>query len=643
MATSIKNRPIISILLFFLFFNALPVMSVDHSKIDSLNHLFKTSTGLKKIDVLNKLSIAYDTISYIKSLDYANQALELTRKYKSKGDIAVSLDRVGVVQYILSNYDKSINYFLESLKIREEIGDKKAISRSYNNIGDVYLYLADYHKALKYFQKGLDIAKGIGYKDFIYKISNNLGIAYMKLANYDKALEYYKKTLDNCLETNDPKVMGPCLNNVGMVYFYLEDYHKALEYYLKSAKIAEKIRDKWSISNVSRNIGEAYMKLQDYNNSLLYLHKGLEIAREIDSRYLIKDCDVTLSELFYAKGDYKKAYEYQKLYSDIKDSIFSEEIGKNVAEMDVKFQTFRREKEIEILKNENEINILKIKKQRIQRDSLIIGSLFIILLIIILYNRYLLKKKTNKQLEIAIKKISKSEAELKESNATKDKFFTIISHDLKGPFSSLLGFSDILATEAEKYNKDTIVEFSKIINTSAHHLFDLVQNLLLWAGSQSGKLRNNPEKINLRELCVKNISILKNNAEEKNIALNQEIPEDQYVYVDRNIASTVIRNLVSNAIKFTNSGGTVTITSVQKDNLIEISIIDTGIGISEENRKKLFRIDTHYSTEGTSAEKGTGLGLITCKEFIEKSGGKIWIEGEQGNGSTFKFTLPISD
>ena len=642
MVTFIKNRPIIFILSSFLFFNVLPAMPID-PKIDDLNHLLETSTGLKKIDVLNELSTVYDTISYIKSLEYANQALELARKYKSKKDIAMSLYRVGRVQYFLSNYDKSINYYMESLNILEEIGDKKAISKLYNNIGGIYLHLADYDKALEYLQKGWNIAEKIGYKELMYKLSNNLGIAYMKLANYDKALEYYKRTLKNCIEVGNTKIMGPCLNNIGMVYWYLEDYHKALEYYLKSVKISEKIRDKWSISNVSRNIGEVYIKLHDYNNSFLYLNQGLKIAQEIDSKHLIKDCDVTLSELYYAKGDYKKAYEYHKLYSDIKDSIFSEEIGKNIAEMEVKFQTFRKEKEIEILKNENEINVLKLKKQNIQRNSLIIGSLFIILLIIILYNRYLLKKKTNKQLEIAIQKISKSEADLKESNATKDKFFTIISHDLKGPFSSLLGFSDILVTEAEKYDRDAIVEFSKIINASSHHLFDLVQNLLLWAGSQSGKLQNNPERVNLRELCIKNISVLKNSAEEKNIALNQEIPENQYVYVDRNIASTVIRNLISNAIKFTNSGGTVSITSVEKDNLIEISVIDTGIGISEENRKKLFRIDAHYSTDGTFAEKGTGLGLITCKEFIEKSGGEIWIEGEQGKGSTFKFTLPISN
>ena len=642
MATFIINRLIILTLSSFFFSNALPAIYLNTST-DSLYNLLETSTDLEKINILNELSIAYDTITYTKSLDYANQALELTRIYKSKEEVAMSLDRIGRIQLFLSNYDKSINCFIESLKIREKIGDKKNISISYNNIGAIYLQLGKNNKALDYLQKGWNLSEEFGYKDLMYKLSNNLGIAYMELANYDKALEYYKKTLNNWIETNDEKNRGTCLNNIGMVYWHLKDYNKSLEYYLEAVRMGEKAKDKWGISNASRNIGEVYIKLKDYNSSLLYLNKSLIIAKEINSKHLIKDCYDTLAELYFTEGNYKKAYEYHKRYSAVKDSIFSNEIGENIARMEVKFQTVKKEKEIEILKREKEINILKLKKQKFQKDLLIICSLFILLSIIILYSRLLLKKKTNKQLEVAIKKISKSEADLKESNAAKDMFFTIISHDLKGPFNSLLGFSDILVKEAEEYDRDEIVAFSKTINTSARHLLDLVENLLLWAGSQSGKIKNNPEKVNLKELCVNNISVLKNSAEKKNIVLFQKIPENYSVYVDRNMASTVIRNLISNAIKFTNSGGTVGITSVEKDNMIEISVTDTGLGISKENQEKLFRIDTHYSTKGTYDENGTGLGLITCKEFIEKSGGKIWIESEQGKGSTFKFTLPISN
>ena len=584
MATFITNRFFVIILLSFFFSNTLAVKHFD-TKIDSLNYLLETSADLEKIDILNELSTIYDTISYIKSLDYANRALELTKKIKSKEDIAISLNRVGRIQYFLSNYDKSINYFLESLKIREEIGNNKAVAQSYNNLGVIYLYLANFNKALEYLQKAWDASEGVEDEMFTIKLSNNLGIVYMNLANYDKALEYYQKTLNNSIETNNKKMEGTCLNNIGIVYWYLEDYNKALEYYLNAVKKSENIGDKWSVSNTSRNIGEVYIKLQDYNNSLLYLNTGLKIAEEIDSKHLIKDCYVTFSELYYAKGSYKKAYEYHQLYSKIKDSIFSEETGKNIAEMEVKFETVKKEKEIEILEKENEINILKLKKHKIQRNLLIVSSLFILFSIIILYSRFLLKKKTNDQLKIAIKKISKSEAELKKSNTAKDKFFTIISHDLKGPFNSLLGISELLIKKAKEYDKEKILKFSNAVNTSARDLYNLVENLLLWGRTQAGNLQNNPEKVDLRKLVIDNISVLKSSAEKKNIILYHEIPENTYIYVDIDIVSMVIRNLISNALKFTNSGGKISVVSVEKDNLVEISVIDTGIGISEETIK----------------------------------------------------------
>ncbi|MCD4792592.1 MAG: tetratricopeptide repeat-containing sensor histidine kinase [Bacteroidales bacterium] len=635
----ITNRFFIIIISSFFFLNTLSAVNIN-TKIDSLNLLLETSADIEKIDILNELSTAYDTISHIKSLDYAIQALELTRKYKKEEDIAVSLDKIGRIHFYMSNYDKSIDYFLESLKRREKIGNKKDIAQSYNNLGVIYLYLANFNKALEYLQKAWDVSEGLEDEMFTVKLSNNLGIVYMNLANYEKALEYYQKTLNNSVETNNKKLEGTCLNNIGIVYWYLEDYKKALEYYLNAVRISEDIGDKWSISNCSRNIGDVYIKLQDYNNSLLYLNKGLKIAEEIESKHLIKDCYGTFSDLYYAKGNYKKAYDYNILYSEIKDSIFSEEKEKNIAEMEVKFETEKKEKEIEILEKEHEINVLKLKKHKIQRNLLIITSLFILLLIIILYSRFLLKKKTNKQLKIAVKKISKSEADLKESNTAKDKFFTIISHDLKGPFNSLLGFSRILTKKAGEYDKEKIVKFSNTINTSAQDLYDLTENLLLWGRTQSGNLKNNPEKVNLRESVINNISVLKSIAEKKNIILYQEIPENTYVYVDIHIVSMIIRNLMSNALKFTDSGGKIGVTSVKKDNFIEISVIDTGIGISEESRKKLFRIDVHYTTKGTSDERGTGLGLILCKEFVEKSGGEICVESEPGKGSTFKFTLP---
>ncbi|MBL7102995.1 MAG: tetratricopeptide repeat-containing sensor histidine kinase [Bacteroidales bacterium] len=642
------NRLLVLILSLFIFSNAVQAIYIN-KEIDSLNSLLETSTDLEKIEILNELSKAYDTISYDKSLGYAKQALELTKKYKGKEDIAASFDRVARIYYFLSNYDESINYFIESLKKREKIGDKKAIAQSYNNLGVVYLNLNSDNKALEYLQKAWDLSEEIGDDELMKKTAINLGIVYAQLSNYYKSLEYYERAL-TLIDETELKQLSVCLNNIGLVYWYLEDYDKALECYLDALKINEQERYKWSISNCSRNVGMVYIELNDFNKASLYLTKALKIAKEIDSKHLIKDCYITFSDLYFAKGNYKNAYEYHEMYSDVKDSIFTEELGKNIAELEVKFETVKKEKEIEILKNEKEIDVLKSKKNKNQKIFLIIFLLLVLFLIIILYSRFLLKQKTNKiledanqQLNIAINKISKSEEDLKELNATKDKFFSIIAHDLKAPFNSLLGFSEILVKKSEQYDKEKIKQYSIIINTSAHDLFNLSENLLHWARCQSDNIKYNPKKVDLNKLVINIIYILEISAKKKNITVYPEIPKNTYVYADANIISTVIRNLLSNALKFTEKGGEVTITSVEKDNFVEVSVIDTGIGISEENIKKLFILENQYTTKGTSDEKGTGLGLIICKEFIEKSGGEIWVESESGKGSIFKFTLPKTE
>lgn len=240
----------------------------------------------------------------------------------------------------------------------------------------------------------------------------------------------------------------------------------------------------------------------------------------------------------------------------------------------------------------------------------------------------------------AEKAIRESERKLKELNATKDKFFSIIAHDLKGPLGIMVGFSDMLSEFWENLSEVEKKETVEGINVSSKKLFKLLENLLDWSRSQTGRIKYEPDMISLRYLIESTIILLMQNALEKDIELDAEVNEDINVFVDREMIATVIRNLVANAIKFTDSGGRIDILAEEKGDVVEVAVVDTGIGIRKEDMKKLFRIDVHHSTIGTSQEKGTGLGLILCREFVERHGGKIWAESEFGKGSTFKFTLP---
>jgi two-component system sensor histidine kinase/response regulator len=237
-------------------------------------------------------------------------------------------------------------------------------------------------------------------------------------------------------------------------------------------------------------------------------------------------------------------------------------------------------------------------------------------------------------------KIEKQKSELEELNATKDKFFNIIAHDLKNPFNTVIGLSELLVERYDTYDSSKIKEFISQINKFSTNAYNLLEDLLEWAKSQTGRIEIKPSKTDIFEIAVENINLFKATAQEKGVNLVFNVDIGTYAVVDKNMISTVLRNLVSNAIKFTKEGGKVVIESNKIDNFIEVSVLDTGVGIPEENKKKIFEIDNNISTLGTNDEVGTGLGLIIVREFIEKNGGSIKVDSTEGVGTKFSFTIP---
>ncbi|MEI6577484.1 MAG: ATP-binding protein [Bacteroidota bacterium] len=232
--------------------------------------------------------------------------------------------------------------------------------------------------------------------------------------------------------------------------------------------------------------------------------------------------------------------------------------------------------------------------------------------------------------------------ELKESNVTKDNFFTIIAHDLKNPFNAILGLTDILISDVNSLENKEIEATLKIIKNSSESAFELLEDLLLWANAQTGVIKYKPEQINLHNIVYEIETLLEAQAKRKNIRLSNLVSDDDIAFGDNYMIQTVVRNLLSNAIKFTHTGGQVKITAERQDTHLKIIIKDSGIGIEQKNLLLLFNIDKKYSSLGTNAERGTGLGLILCKDFVEKNGGEIGVSSEPGLGSTFFFTIPCN-
>ena len=268
-------------------------------------------------------------------------------------------------------------------------------------------------------------------------------------------------------------------------------------------------------------------------------------------------------------------------------------------------------------------------------DSLL---LVIVLIPVLYFLIYIPMAKYARERKLAEEILIEKEARLRELNATKDKFFSIIAHDLKSPFNAIIGFSKILTEQIKDKNYKGFEEYTGIIHDSSLRAMDLLKNLMAWAGSQTGSIEFNPVEIEIAGLINEVVELSNDAARQKTITISIESPEKATVFADKSMISTILRNLISNAVKFTNPGGQIIITAKEKTDGLIISVCDDGIGMNQDGIYKLFRIEESYSTVGTQNETGTGLGLLLCKEFVIKHGGKIWVESEPGNGTTFYFT-----
>jgi signal transduction histidine kinase len=257
-----------------------------------------------------------------------------------------------------------------------------------------------------------------------------------------------------------------------------------------------------------------------------------------------------------------------------------------------------------------------------------------------LFGKMIDLKKAKKTISLQKEEIEAHREKLKALNASKDRFFSIIAHDLRNPIAGFLNLTEVLSNNFEVFSEEESKEFIDVMNQASKQLYNLLENLLQWSRAQTGSIQFNPKPVLVKTMFENTIDNLMVNIENKKIKVNIKVDEKTEVYADEDMVSTVIRNLLSNAIKFSHPGEAISIRCLQKDNFVEISVVDNGVGINKNALEKLFKIDQNITTQGTSNEKGTGLGLILCKEFIEKNDGSIWVDSEINKGSSFHFTLP---
>ncbi len=656
---SISKKQVISI-----YLNAIKLS-------DSLNN------HIKKAESYSKLGNYYRNKG-----DYQNALENLFKALKEVNGSEIwlksaILNNIGVVYRRLDDYNTALEYHLKALKIAENIGDNINIATSWNSIGNINAFLNNHEEALSNFRKALDLEKYS--KNMLGEAINynNIGEVYSLLNNLDSAKYYFEMSLLLNQQMKNNKGIAINYNSLGSIYKTKEKYNQSLEYFSKAIELDRLSADKIYVLRSLNNIGEVQLLLNLPQKAISNFFEALGIALELGSKFEIHRTYKLISDAYRKLGEYNKALDYfdkSKIYGD---SVFNEKKANSINHLQILYNVEKKERQIQLLQreNENESNV---------KIFLLIISIIVLLFAFVFYRRFkiqsllskTLKEKNsiieskNFELLLMNEKIQEQNTkleslnlslleknnlitkaqenllllnnDLKEANNTKDKFFSIISHDLKNPFNYLLATTDLLNKNFKNFNNEQIKSQIDNLHDSARQVYNLLENLLGWAGSQRGTFHNIPTDIDFYEIALNNILLFKSNAAKKSISLKFDVAQNTYIYTDYNLINTVVRNLISNAIKFTNFGGIVELNVKEIDNCLEISVKDNGIGISQDRINKLFKINENISTKGTANENGTGLGLVLVNEFIEKMGGKLNIKSEPNYGTEFTFTVPLS-
>lgn len=598
---------------------------------------------IDSIETLNILSRNLTFIDTEKSMEYAQTALDLSIKYNYENGKAYAYRNLSNLYTVNDIYFLGMDYIQTAIKIFENQNDSSGIANCYISLGFIYRGLNNIEDEIKYFKSAFEIFNRSNIQSRIGVAAHNLGETYFNSGDLENSRKLTLYAIGINKSIQQISVLSSCYKVMGLLELSQKDYEEAERYFQNAL-------------DISQQLGKSSQKIATIESMIslakIYHIKG-EHEREIS--------------LFKQADEFSKTYNLPNYLPIIYNEMVLHYLDENQLEMAHKYLI-----EYKVISDNININNLKDKTDLVnkliylhtleeekkyleqtkilQRESIRIRNLLLIITLFfsILLVWFILKiKRINNKIKNANRTLTDQNETIKSQNArlevlvsTKDKLFSIIAHDLRSPFNSILGFSNLLLEDIKEFSTEQITHQIGLINRSAKATLDLLDKLLEWAKNQMGLTNFNPENLKLNQIIKDVIATLDSSAHIKNISLDYTPLDEIEIFADPNMLRTIIRNLVQNSIKFTPANGKIEIFALNKPKHIEISVSDNGIGMNKETKDNLFLIGKTNIKSGTANEKGTGLGLILCKEFIEKHKGQIWIESKEDQGSTFSFSIP---
>lgn len=572
------------------------------------------------------------------SAKFDDLALNIYFQLRDSIGMAKCYNNLGLNYFNFGKYDEAYFYYTQSYNLSFAKKDSTRMAVALHNMAGVFKELGQYDRALDYLHHTQKISDAV--KDYEGKAYNydEIGDIYLRRGMYDSAISSLRTSLEvsRNLKLNPDDLETETLRKMAKTFLAKNDNASALAYYDTAYTIYKKSDNEYGLAQVDLGRAKVYVKEKKFQSAIKLLESSVATARNTNSWSLEIECYQNLATLYEQQGEFKKSLAYYKQYKQLEDSLFSQGMQAKLLQDQVRFETASKEDQIKTLTQLERLSKDELKKQSLVRNILVVVVALTVILLFNVYRSGQRRIRINRLLMEHQEEVKKRSKELEQLNEVKDKFFSIISHDLRSPMNALSAILDLM--DNDKIKPEEFKRLNKELRKQFDHTKTLINNLLDWALLQMDKLKTQPEKFDLKKLVDENFTMLGSLHLKEVNTINRVAPET-FGFGDMNMVNLVVRNLVLNGIKFTDNGGSIEVSARADGNELVVSVKDTGIGISDEIQKILFDKTAGYTTRGTANEKGTGLGLILCKEFVEKNGGRIWLDSEVGKGSTFYFTV----
>ncbi|MBK5278538.1 MAG: tetratricopeptide repeat protein [Bacteroidia bacterium] len=650
--------------------------AMAQSNLDSLkNELSVAVSDSTRVRILIKLSAGYQFENIDQAQTYAADAHAISEKNNWNWALKESNNRIASLAYIMGDFTTALKYYNRYLQSAFSLNDSVSMAKALNNIGQTYTDLGEYDDAYSFLTRGYKLARTINDSLLQAICLQNIGHVFKELGQYDIALNHFIFSAQLSLKIGDLDGEAYIADEIGSLFVSKKDFKNAEENLLKALRVIRErnlliiepltltkfaelrleqkqfdialayydsayqlfadSKNVFGVASTKLGKGKVLAQQQNYSESQKLIGEALSTAKLLNARILEIECYEQLSLLAEQTDDSKKSLEYYKSFKATRDSLYNQEFVEKLFQ-NLSSETEQKDSEIAQLSLSRSIQQAEIKRQGLIRNILAASAALTGILLFSVYRSSQRRKSLNKLLIEHQAEIKKRSLELQQLNEVKDKFFSIISHDLRSPINALTGILDLV--DKDQIKPEEFAQLVKELKVQFNHTKSLINNLLDWALLQMDKLKIQPEKINVQQLVDENFKML-SSIHLKKIEMINRLPEYLFAFADLNTISLVFRNLILNSIKFTDSGGKIWVEATENENELTISVSDNGVGIDTEAQSILFNKTAGYTTRGTANEKGTGLGLILCKEFVERNGGKIWLKSQIGKGSTFYFTL----